>query len=149
MKYIYEVEGQVNPKSSQSHIKYSFYIEEQHETVKILFEYYPKDLNDKDMSKELILETLEKYGYSMEESRKNWEDFVPLKNHVTLSIDDPDGFRGATHRHDYELELILSESEATPGLELRKNEPGMWDITLDIHALVTEKCSYRLRVVGE
>lgn len=146
MTCLYKVEGQVNPTNSQSHIRYSFYVKDQHETIKVFFKYYPKDLEDKVTSKRLILESLDRYGYSSKDSVQNWEDFMPLKNHITLSVDDPNGFRGATHRHDYELELTLDNKSSTPGLYTRKNESGMWNITLDIHALVTEECDFILKV---
>lgn len=147
MNYLYEVAGQVNPSCSRSHIEYSFYVEKQYDLLKIKFEYFPKDLEDKDLSKELIIDSLEKYGYS--ESRGKWEDFLPLKNHITLSFDDPDGFRGAVHRHDHILELSFNEKQSSPGIIPKVNSPGMWKIKLSIHALVTKKCDYSLKFSGD
>ena len=147
MDNLYEVEGQVNPSCTSSHIEYSFYIEKQYDLLKVRFEYFPKDLEDDDVAKELITRSLDKYGYS--EEKKKWQDFLPLKNHITLSFDDPDEFRGAVHRHDHKLELSFNKEKSSPGIIPKVNSPGLWKVKLSIHALVTERCDYSLIVSGE
>lgn len=152
MKCLYKAKGDLNPTCSKSHIRYSFYIQESYDSIKVRFKYAPKNVEDKDLSKKLVLESLKKYGYLQEgenTSEKNLDDFLPLQNHITISIDDPEGFRGATHRHDFNLELVLNEKESTPGLETRANALGMWDITLDLHALISEDCTYCVEVWGD
>ncbi|QUW21506.1 hypothetical protein JSQ81_17175 [Sporosarcina sp. Marseille-Q4063] len=147
MDNLYEVMGQVNPSCSSSHIEYSFYVKKQYDLLKLKFEYFPKDLENEDIAKELIINSLDKYGYC--EEKKRWKNYLPLKNHITLSFDDPDEFRGAVHRHDHKLELYFNKEKSSPGIIPKINSPGVWKIKLSIHALVTEKCDYSLIVLGE
>ncbi len=114
--------------------------------MKYHFEYSPKNLDNEEQSKQLILESLRKYGY--EDSGHRCEEFMPLKNHLTLSFDDPVQFRGATHRHDSNLELVLSDSNSSPGLISSDNPPGMWKVTISMHAVVTDECKYKLKIWG-
>lgn len=150
MKKLYEIEGTVSPTCARSQVTFSMYLPENYERLHFHFNYSPKDLLDLQMSKKIIEESLCKYGI-LEEcgENSNWEKYVPLKNHLTLSFDDPEKFRGATHRHDSTLHLILSETEASPGLIPGKNNSGLWKVTISMHAVVTNECSYQLKVLGE
>ena len=146
MDSLYEVRGQVNPSCARSHIEYSFYVKKKYDTIRMEFEYSPKDLTNDDIAKKLIIDSLDKYGYS--EGKENWQNYLPLKNHITLSFDDPDQFRGAVHRHDHNLKLTFNEVNSSPGITSKINAPGMWKVKLSIHALVTEECVYNLKVFG-
>lgn len=145
MELLYQVEGLVNPTCSNSHITYSIFIDKSYDVLKVNFEYSPKELDSRVRSKELILESLAKYGY---DENSNWEKYLPLMNHITLSFDDPESFRGATHRHDSNIELILSKEASSPGIISDANPPGLWKITLSVHSLITNDCRYRLKVWG-
>ncbi|MGG3470406.1 hypothetical protein ABES02_23340 [Neobacillus pocheonensis] len=63
MDYLYEVEGKVTPSCASSHITYSFFVVKPYKTIKCFFEYSPKNLNNEEQSKKIILESLRKYGY--------------------------------------------------------------------------------------
>lgn len=150
MKQIYNVKGTVTPSCASSQIIYAMYILENYERLHFYFKYTPKDLKDKEISELLIKESLLKYSIISNETEEvNWKKYMPLKNHLTLSFDDSEKFRGATHRHDSELHLVLSEKEASPGLIPDKNKPGLWKVTISTHAIVSEECSYQLEVFGE
>lgn len=117
MKVIYQGEGTINPTCSKSHITYSFFIDKEYDLLKVAFEYNPKQLKDEELSKDLILNCIDKYGY---EKFDNWKSMLPLLNHITLSIDDPDTCRGATHRHFSQIELTLSQTKSSLGMISKK-----------------------------
>lgn len=146
-----DVKGQVTPVSTRSHITYSFDLRKPAGELKIRFSYHPKRLEDLERSKEIILEGLEKYTISaspkLDEAK--WEAFVPLTNLITLSVDDPNGHRGAGHRHDPEQLLYLSEYGASPGFVSGRLIEGMWSVTLSLHGIVTDLCSYELQIWKE
>jgi hypothetical protein len=143
-----DVKGQVTPVSSRSHITYSFDLSQPVEGLNILFKYNPKRLEDLESSKTMILESLVKYTnaeYADLDGAK-WETFMPLTNLITLSVDDPAGHRGAGHRHDSEQLLYVSEHCASLGFVSGPMIKGMWKVTLSLHSIVTDICSYELQI---
>jgi hypothetical protein len=151
MKSILEVEGLVTPVSSKTHISYKFYLGQPGGKLWISFVYEPKNLEDRDLAKKMIIESIDKYTEADQRERvqSKWESFLPLKNLITVSVDDPEGHRGAGHRHDPEQLLFLSEDAASPGLLRGRILPGMWEVTLSIHAVITNSCRYKLQLHQE
>jgi hypothetical protein len=143
-----DVKGQVTPVSSRSHITYSFDLSQPVEGLNIHFKYHPKRLEDLERSKTMILESLVKYSNAeyLDLDSAKWETFMPLTNLITLSVDDPTGHRGAGHRHDSEQLLYVSEHRASPGFVSGPMIEGMWRVTLSLHGIVTDICSYELQI---
>jgi len=146
-----DVQGQVTPPCSKSHISYKFPVQEPVGKLWISFTYAPKNLADREQSKALIEASIDKYTEPEQRDRlqAKWETFLPLKNLITISVDDPERHRGAGHRHDPEQLLLLSELEASPGLLSGPMPSGMWEVTLSLHAIVTENCQYALQIWQE
>jgi hypothetical protein len=146
-----DVKGQVTPVSTRSHITYSFDLRQPVRELKIRFSYHPKRLDNLERSKEIILESIGKYSVSenQELDQAKWESFIPLTNLITLSVDDPNGHRGAGHRHDPDQLLYLSENGASPGFVSGPMIEGMWRVTLSLHGIVTDLCSYELQIWKE
>jgi hypothetical protein len=151
MRSILGVEGQVTPVCSKTHISYKFYLSQPGGKLWISFAYEPKNLEDREQAKRMIFESIEKYTEADQRERvqAKWESYLPLKNLITVSVDDPKGHRGAGHRHDPEQLLFLSEEGASPGLVRGTILPGMWEVTLSIHAIVTNTCRYKLQIHHE
>ncbi|QGQ94737.1 hypothetical protein EHS13_07500 [Paenibacillus psychroresistens] len=146
-----DVKGQVTPVNSRSHITYSFDLRQPIGKLNIRFSYHPKRLEDPERSKEMILASIEKYS-GLENSdleQAKWESFLPLTNLITLSVDDPQGHRGAGHRHDPEQLIRLSEHQASPGFVSGPIIEGIWKVTLSLHGIVSELCSYELQIWQE
>ncbi|WP_240414458.1 hypothetical protein [Paenibacillus periandrae] len=147
MNLLLEVEEKLAIAQTQTHITYSFAVSDSCRKVNIDFNYSPKTLDNEALSKGIIEQSLRKYNDGndpiMEDS---WTRFLPLKNLITVSVDDPNGFRGACHRHDSEQHLFLAAGSASPGLMPGLLIQGNWSITLSLHAIVTEVCSFKLRV---
>lgn len=145
------VSGQLAPSDSKRHITYEFRLDKPAAAIKIRFAYGPKLLKDDEQAKDLIMQAIDSYITPEHQSpvREGWRRYLPLKNLLTLSVDDPDGYRGACHRQDAEQNLFLSEQEASEGLMPGKMALGEWSITISAHAVVTERCSYELSVWTE
>lgn len=148
---ILDVQGIVHPNSSKTHISYRFHLGTQGGKLRIHFAYEPKNLEDQEQSKTMIFESINKYTEPNQRERiqAKWESFLPLKNLITVSVDDPERHRGAGHRHDPEQLLVISELEASPGFVSGKMLAGMWHVTLSLHAIVTESCRYTLQIHQE
>lgn len=104
--------------------------------------YSPMRLGDPDLSKALIQAAMR--ADAPWEPLESWERFSPLSNLVTLSLDDPEKYRGNAHRKDGDQVHVLSEAEASPGFLPGAILPGVWRASIHIHALVTRECVLRL-----
>ncbi len=140
-------EANLYPYCSRTHITYTFNLQKDSEQLNIDFEYYPKILKDPVKSKELIINGLNLYA---DKKRclltEKWEQFLPLKNLLTISIDDSDKFRGCAHRHSPKQNLVISHEKASPGFIPGMLKKGLWKVTISVHAVVTDNCHYKLHV---
>ncbi|GGA44091.1 hypothetical protein [Paenibacillus physcomitrellae] len=149
--YLIDVQGQVTPCCSRSHIAYRFFLPRPGGKLCVDFAYGPKNLEDREKAKTLIEESVGLYVEEefQEQAKARWESHLPLKNLITVSVDAPDGHRGAAHRHDPEQHLVISRDEASPGLEHGELFKGLWEVTLSVHAIVTDGCAYSLQIWQE
>src|SRR5919204_4322386 len=70
-----------------------------------------------------------------------------FKNMLTLSVFDPNGFRGAGHRHGDRHEVILNEHYTSPGYVAGSIPPGAWTVLVDTHLIMPgAPCIIRLQV---
>ncbi|GIO54784.1 hypothetical protein [Paenibacillus cineris] len=145
------VQGAVTPECSKTHIAYRFFLAKTGGRMKIDFSYNPKNLEDGAKAKMLIEQGLDRYVEDelREQAKSKWQSHLPLKNLITLSVDDPSGHRGAAHRHDPEQHLFISGLESSPGLSKGALQAGMWTVTLSLHAVVTDDCRYSLQIWHE
>lgn len=147
MKTLILAEGKVTPCCSKSHITYSFNLEKEADRLSIDFSYEPKKLLDREKAKELICEGICKFSVGdTEKELENWEAHFPIQNLLTVSIDDSAGFRGCAHRQSPEQKFFITEDTASPGFVPGRLERGIWRVTLNLHAILTDYCQYRLHV---
>ncbi|MFC5451540.1 hypothetical protein [Paenibacillus aestuarii] len=151
MRTLLEVQGHVTATASRSQISYSVLVPEGLSVLYIKFRYAPKVLEDKARTKALVEEAAVKYleGERLAMYVEQWEKVFPLQNLLTLSLDDPQGYRGAAHRHTPEQEHRIRITDASPGFWPGPIRAGMWRITVSVHAVVTEICTYELQVLGQ
>jgi hypothetical protein len=73
-----------------------------------------------------------------------------LRNMITLTLFDPNGFRGAGHRHGNTHEITLTGATATPGYYPGPLPAGEWTVQLDTHMILSgPDCPYELTVTAE
>ncbi|MEK8126411.1 hypothetical protein WMW72_00625 [Paenibacillus filicis] len=150
MKLIFQTEGQLSTADSQTHRRFTFDVAPNGRELHLLFDYSPTLLEDEQLSKEIIRTSLFKYNEGSEPvTEDGWRKYYPLRNLLTVSLDDPDGFRGACHRKDASQRLSVSAHEASPGLMPGPVIAGAWTVTLSLHAIVTESCEFKLTVWQE
>ncbi len=147
MKLIAEFERVLTPFDEKTNISLPFVVGDDFSFLRFTASYYPKRLTDKEKARVLIFENIERDG-GKEANRENWQNFMPLLNLVTLSLDDSESYRGACHRQADFQTFFLSEKEASPGLIKGEIKKGQWCAVLNVHALVTEKCTYSLKIEG-
>lgn len=136
----------VYPKDEKTNISFPFQVSEGVSALKFTFSYSPKRLEDKDRAKMLIEGCIKNDAGEYEKEYPSWESFLPLKNLITLSIDDPESYRGCAHRQKECMQHIISEDFASPGFNKGKILHGTWKAVLNVHGVVTEKIDCILKV---
>ena len=72
--------------------------------------------------------------------------FLPLKNLITLSLDDPNSYRGAAHRQAQTQVHRFTPQESPNGFSAGAMPAGLWRLSLNLHAIVTPFCVCRVCV---
>lgn len=143
-------QGRLDKACSKTHISYMFDVKDPIKELCIEFTFEPSCLEDEEDSKKIIGNCLKQYSNKKIDSIDDvTKHFMPIRNLLTLSLDGPEGFRGATHRHCIKQHLSLTTESASPGLLPGAIELGVWTVTISIHAIATEFCNYTIKVYGE
>nr|WP_175476212.1 CehA/McbA family metallohydrolase [Evansella caseinilytica] len=147
MTTIYHIESTLTALCLHSHIEHRFFVPENVLELIVNFHYSPSVLSDEEMGKQVISEAVRFYdpdraALDTGDIQSRW----PLKNLLTVSIDDPNGFRGAAHRHRSAHKIEIKKKGSTPGFWNRSIDSGMWGVTISTHAIVTETCHYSITV---
>jgi hypothetical protein len=137
-----DVEDTIGPDASRTHIRFPFEVDGTGGGLEILFSYEPKVLADAERTREMYDEGTRVYAGSLPPGVVR----EPLNNLLTLSLDGPSGFRGCAHRHNPLQRIVVDPREATPGFIPGAVEAGRWTATVSVHAVVTDRCTFRLQV---
>ncbi len=115
----------------------------------ITYAYTPKILGDKEKSYEIIKQNLIRDAGEEWTEYTDYEEFMPLKNLVTLALHSPEGYRGAAHRQADSQYHEIGEGFASPGFIRSRPVAGQWELVLHVHALVTDVCICYVKIEGE
>ena len=150
MEKIAEINWEITDKDTKKHLSTNFMVEKPY--TRLIFEcsYTPKYLEDAKRGLEIMREAVVKADYSLEdfpdeELLKN----MPLANHIGWSIDSPIECIGTKHTHNPNQMLIISNGQSTPGFKNTPIYEGKWAITASLNAVITEKLSIHIVILGE
>lgn len=139
-------EFQVFPENEKTNIDFAFDVCEDSKSLKITFSYAPKILEDDNRANILIENNIKKDAGKFAHEYSDWNEFKPLKNLITVSVDDPDTYRGCAHRQDKDQVHIIREDFASRGFHKGAIQKGQWKVGLHLHGIVTEKVNCSLMV---
>lgn len=144
-----QTQAVLRPEDSKSNLYFPFTVPEGTKKLLITYSYSPKLLEDKEKSYELVRENILRDAPEDTDRYTDYDEFLPLKNLVTLSLDSPTAFRGAAHRHDERQHHEIGRDFASPGFLKGSINAGQWRLSLNIHAVVTEVCTCKIKIEGE
>ena len=147
MRSLLHAELNFTPGDSGTTVTLPFLMPEGFQTITARMTYAPSELHDPEQTMALIEAALQ--ALAPMEAPGAWEKFAPLSNLITLSLDDPNGYRGNAHRKDARQTHVLTASDASPGFLPGAIPPGPWRASIHIHALVTPECRTTLVIEGE
>lgn len=139
----------LHPEQSATNVEFPFVLENAVDSLTIEWEYWPKVLSDDDLARRMLNDGMEHCVEEQDRAQFPINEFLPLVNLVTLSVDAPDGYRGCAHRHDPQQKHVLRAEDASPGFDDGEIMAGEWKVVINVHAVVTEPCNYRLKVTAE
>lgn len=132
----------------KTNVALPFTVKDDLSELEIKFSYLPKLLENEEISKAKIEANIRKDAGENYVHYPFWETFAPLKNLITLSLDSPKGYVGAAHRQANEQCHKISSDFADVGFEPCEIIKGEWVLTLNVHAVVTEKVDCIVTVKG-
>lgn len=148
MKTVLETTVRVTPAQEKTNLVLPFALAEEARQLKIIYSYAPK-LLDGEVAAEAAENCLLRDAGEYRAQYPAAETFLPLKNLITLSLDDPNGYRGAAHRQADSQVHIVTETTASHGFSAGKLPAGDWRLVLNVHALVTPFCDCRVKIEVE
>lgn len=146
MRELLTVAVTLTPTSDRTTLEYFFDVPPGAAEVSIFMGYAPDAHPSREAALEIIRETRRKYGYP--DALQDAQGDLPLKNLITLSVDDPAGYLGNAHRKQSPQWLRFDGHSAPPGFAVRAVMPGRWRLCAHIHALVSPVCELRCVVLG-
>lgn len=146
MAKLLDITLRLMPEMSSRNFYYDFYVPEGVSHIRIDYRYAPKYLQDEAVTDALIEEGLRRYTLPDDPAGRDAlrREARPLVNLVTLSLDGPEGYAGAAHRHDPEQIHIIGGEETSPGFDPATLKTGMWRACVSTHAVVTRECIVHL-----
>ncbi len=148
MKVIFEKNFILTPENEKTNVPLDFYVDDDFSKLEIHYAYSPKNMDDIEKSMVLIDENIKRDAGDNYGDYTSREEYLPLKNHITISLDSPSAYVGAAHRHSNNQHHIISEAFSSVGFEKTKIEKGKWTLTLNVHALITEKADFSVKIEG-
>lgn len=131
------------------HIHIPFELPHDGKELCVRFSFSPSKLEDKSKALELIRKGMTVYEPDKEYDDAELEEFLPLKNMLTLSIDSPKGFIGTAHRFCIKQIHKISAENSSRGFLPHMVEKGEWSITVSPFHFVTLFVDFDLEVSFE
>ncbi len=149
MKLLIERELTLKEADTKTSVTIPFNVPENTKKLFITYSYSPKILDDEEKSNRLIKENILKDAPDDVGAYTDYGRFMPLKNLITLSLNSPEAYVGAAHRQDSEQQHEIGEAFASPGFIKGKPVNGEWNLSLDIHAIVTDRVICKVKIEAE
>lgn len=128
---------QITQAAHQSHLVYRVYVPEEVSDLEVHFQYGPIVERDQQM----IRKAVRREG--LNESVVQYD--TTIRNLLTVSINDPNQYRGAHHFFAEKQKIIISETEATEGFITGKLLKDIGNLSLVVMVFFQKKLMVGLR----
>lgn len=129
---IFSTKGKITVDNDKTNLIHRFDVPSGVKVMTVKYSYSPKTLENRERAVSIVKDCFEKYDETLIGKPA---EYLPVKNLVTISIDENGNYRGAAHRQANEQTHILSEEKASPGFIKGKINEGEWDIVLNVHSV--------------
>lgn len=115
----------------QQHRKILLELKKGYQELHIDFSYSPQDVPEEKALRS-IAAMLPKYD---QKNNLQANDFLPLKNLITLSLAYEEAYLGCRHNKKTEQNIMISETASSLGFIPQSVQPGNWEIQLNLHCV--------------
>lgn len=142
---IFSTKGKITTDNNKTNLIHRFDVPENIKSLTIKYSYSPKTVENREKAVSLVRDCFEKYDETLIGKPA---DYLPIKNLITLSVDENGIYRGAAHRQANEQTHIISKDFASAGFTKGEIKSGEWDIMLNVHFIGCD-VDYIITVEGE
>ncbi|KGX86644.1 CehA/McbA family metallohydrolase [Pontibacillus litoralis] len=146
---LFETTMSLNKSADQSHVMFRFFVPNGMDNIEIEFSFDPVMEEHYENVKEMIEEHVKYYDPNLLNNENAIKKMMPLRNLLTISVDDPIGFRGSCHRWEPISKIVVQDEDSTPGMLNRETKSGMWNIIVNCHSIVTDECKVHVKIDGK
>lgn len=139
-----DIEGKITHDNEKTNISHSFFVPEGAERLIINFSYSPKNVSSRKAAINIVKDCFEKYNEPMI-GRPN--EYLPVGNLITLSLDCGGKYIGAAHREGDKQTVIISPKLSTPGFIKTDITEGDWRVCVNLHSVNCDM-RYNIKVEG-
>lgn len=140
---LFEKTGVVTSKQDKTNLFFDFAVPENMNRIILDYSYSPKTVESEETALDLIKDKMEQYG-----AGGKAEDYMPVKNLITLSLNDEKGYRGAAHRQAAVQHHEISRNFADAGFIKGEINSGVWQLALNVHCCACD-VQYKIVIAGE
>lgn len=142
---LFDEERVLDPQADKTNVVLPFTVPAGLTTLQIEMEYDPPTPPES-VGREAVKAALARYARAV--TQPDPDGYLPVYNLITLSLDDPSGYRGAAHRRATLQCHRLTAETASPGFLPGALQPGQWQAVLSAHCVLCP-VTCRVRVTGE
>ena len=139
----------ITPADNKTNITIPVEVPRGYAALFIRTSYDPKIVADREFARQAVEEAISRFIPA--EARPvwgKWQDYMPVVNFITLSLDCEDEYVGCAHRHSPAPDHIISAAYSSPGFIRHEAAAGTWRCVLNCHAVVDAEVKYSLKVFG-
>lgn len=150
MRTVLEGQYVLTRKDQSTHYKIPFTVPENAEKMYITVSYEPKYNYDEEYGLALIRESMLKQAGEPLMSEGEMRAKLPLDNHLSFSLDSPDGPVGTAHRGNNRQNFTISADDADGGFYPCEIKKGNWVFTVSVTCIITDEITVSLKTeVGQ
>lgn len=141
----------LEPDDTASDIPFGFRTPQGTSSVTITLDFAPDREQDAAVCRKPILDALRLYDPQVPESflEEHWQDYLPVKNLITISLEHEGSYLGNAHRWDCQQSHFFTALQTARGFCKPQSLCGEWKGMLHIHEVISPKCRAVLKIIWE
>lgn len=148
MKKLFTKTIKITERNAKSHIRIDFFVQEGYQKLVIYTSYSPKYEYDIDRCKAFVQKCYINADRTADFDTLPLSSYLPLANHISWSIDSPDGYIGTKHLSKPFQKHTISAEGASEGFFPTPIRSGQWSVTASINSIVTQWAEITIEVEG-
>lgn len=150
MKTVLDGRYVLTRKDQSTHVRIPFNVPEGAEKLYVSVAYDPKYNYDEEYGLDLIEKSMLKQAGEPLMSKGEMRACLPLDNHLSFSIDSPQGPVGTAHRGNNRQNFTICADYADGGFYPCKPQCGEWTFIISVICIITDSITVNVKIgVGQ